>query len=491
MEENLKQKTVNSVAWSFIGSLAGRLIQFIITMVLARILSPSDYGLIGMLGFFMGIAGTFIDSGFSSALIQYKERTDKDYNTVFYINLGMSLLMYLILYICAPLIADFYQQPLLSSIVKIYCLTLIIGSLGVINSIRMTIELKYKLKNKIAIISAIISGVVGIVCAYCGMGVWCLIIQQIVSSSIASILVMYYERWFPKLIFSVDSFKRLFGYGSKLLGSNIIHTAYSEMYPLVIGKQFSAADLAFVSRAKGMNDIAGDTISGILASVAFPVLTRIQDDNDQLLRVYGRYLQISIFLIAPIVLFLSGIAKPLILLLLTEKWAPSILLMQILAVNQITGAVTKINLNLLYVKGRSDLVFKLEVIKKSIAFAILICSVLIGNLIVYCCGMTFYTLIAVYLNTIYTKKILNYGFKKQFIEIWPYIWRSILVMVIALVSSYFIANYILSLVVSTMICVPLYIILCRNGKLYAMREVIQIITPKLGGFGMMLKEWVN
>lgn len=491
MEENLKQKTVSSVAWSFVGTMSGKFIQFIITMVLARILSPSDYGLVGMISFFIAIAACFIDSGFTNALIRYKERTELDYNTVFYINLGMSIIMYAVLYVCAPFIADFYDQPLLKQIVRIHSIILIIGSIGAINSIRLVIELKFKLRNVIGIIASIVSGIVGIICAYYGLNVWSLIISQIVCSIILTSLYIYTERWYPQLIFSIESFKKLFGYGSKILGSNILNSAYTEMYPLVIGKQFNAADLAYVSRAQGMNEVAGGTMSGILASVAFPVLSRIQNDNEQLLRAYSRYLQISIFMIAPIVLFLCGVAKPTILIFLTEKWSPSIVLMQILASIQILNTISKININLLYVKGRSDLVFRLEVIKKSVAIIILVVSIFIGNLIVYCIGMVLYALIALYFDTTYTKKILNFGFSKQVKMIWPYIWRSILIMILALISSIVIDDSLLSLIVSVITCVPIYIYSCKYSKLYALKETIYMISPKLGRIGLKLQNWVE
>lgn len=489
--ENLKSKAVNGVKWSFMGSMANKFIQFVISMILARLLTPADYGLIGMLGFFIGIASTFIDSGFSSALIQYNDRQNKDYCTVFYVNFGMSILMYGILYLCAPLIAEFYNQPILTSIVRIYCLTLIIGAITAINSTRLTIELNYKLSNIIGTTSAFISGIVGVVCAYCGWGVWALVAQQIVAALIRMVLLFYKVRWFPSLEFSISSFKRFFSYGSKLLVASLIHTIYSQMYPLVIGKQFNASDLGYVSRAQGFNDIAAGTMNGILGSVAFPVLSRIQDDDEKLLSIYEKYVQLSAFAVFPIVLFLCGIAKPLILFLLTDKWAPSILLLQILSVGYLWDGIIKINLNLLYVKGRTDLVLRLEIIKKSIAFLILIISVLIGNLVVFCIGMSVYGTIALYLNTIYTKKLLNFGFLKQMRQIWPYLEASLLIMVIALFFSWLIPHYLLSLIVSALVCIPLYFIYCYRRKLYALQEAIVIIAPKIGKIGKWMKAKIN
>lgn len=386
------------------GSMANKAVQFAVSLILARLLTPADYGLIGMLGFFIGIADTFIDSGFSSALIQYKDRRNKDFCTVFYVNFGMSLIMYGLLYVSAPLIADFYEQPILINIIRIYCLTLIIGAISAVNSVRLTIDINYKLSNIIGSTVALLSGLVGVVCAYSGWGVWALVAQQMSSSVIRTCLLIYHVRWFPSLEFSIKSFKRLFSYGSKLLASGLIHSAYSNLYPMIIGKELSAADVGYVTRAKGFNEVSAGTINTILSSVAFPVLSRVQDDDKVLLRIYNKYIQMSAFIVAPIAFFLIGIAKPLILFLLTDKWATSILLMQILSLNFLWDGIIKINLNLLYVKGRTDLVLRLEIIKKTVAFAIMITTALIGNLIIFCIGMSVYSLIALYLNTIYTKK---------------------------------------------------------------------------------------
>lgn len=486
MEENLKSKTVKGAAWSFAGSMANKGIQFLVSLLLARMLTPADYGLLGMIGFFIGIAGTFIDSGFSSALIQYKDRTNKDYCTVFYVNFGMSVLMYGLLYITAPWIADFYNQPPLVNIIRVYCLTFLIGGISAINSIHLSIELNYKLSNIIGTTSALLSGAIGVVCAFAGMGVWALIVQQLAASVIRMALLLYNVRWWPSLVFSVASFKRFFSYGSKLLMSGLLHTAYSNMYPMIIGKKFSASDLGYVSRAQGFNEMAGGTIFGILGSVAFPVLTRVQDDDSTLLRLYGKYIQMSAFAVFPIVFFIAGIAKPLILFLLTDKWAPSILLLQILSVGFVWDGIIRINLNLLYVKGRTDLVLRLEIIKKTIAFLIMLITVLIGNLIVMCVGMSVYGLIALYLNTIYTKKLLNFGFVKQMKQIWPYLSASLFITALALLFSWLIPQNLLSLVVSTIVCLPIYILICYKRKLYALQEVVQIIAPKAGKIGQWM-----
>ncbi len=485
--ENIKSKAVKGVAWSLVGNSANRIIQFVISLILARLLTPADYGLIGMIGVFMGLANTFIDSGFSSALIQYKDRSNVDYCTVFYVNFGMSLLMYGLLAVSAPWIADFYNEPRLVAIIRVYCLTLIIGSLAAINGIILTIDLNFKKGTIISTVSALLSAGVGLAFAFTGFGVWALVFQQLAASLIRCVLLLYMSRWFPSLIFSVQSFKRLFSFGSKLLASGLLHTVYSNLYPLIIGKKFSASDLGYVSRAQGFNDIIASNLTTVLTSAAFPILSKIQDNDERLLRAYSGYIRMSAFTVFPLVLFLCGVAKPLILFLLTEKWAPSILLMQILSFSYLWLGIVQINLNLLYVKGRSDLVFRLEIIKKSIAIGILIITTLIGNLTIMCLGMTVYSFIALYLNTIYTKRLLNYGFMTQIKQIWPYLFYSLIVMAEGLLLSWLITNSLLALIVSSVVCATTYFSLCYITRQYALVQTVDIVAPKLGRLGMWLK----
>lgn len=488
METDLKHKAIKGLAWNFIGTSANKVIQFSITLVLARLLTPTDYGLIGMLGFFMGIASTFIDSGFSSALIQKKDHNNEDYCTVFYVNLIMSLGMYGLLYIAAPWIAKFYNQPVLIQIIRIYSITLIIGAMSAINNVRLVIDLNYKISTTVASIAALLSGILGIVFAYLGYGVWSLVFQQIIASVVRTILLFYYIRWTPGFHFSPQSFKHLFGYGSKLLGASLISSIYSQIYPLVIGKQFPSADLGYVTRAQNFNEVITSNVTNIFGQVAFPVLAKVQDDDNVLLRMYNKYMQMSAFVIFPMVMFLCGIAKPLVLLLLTAKWEPCVILLQILSFGYLWEGLTKINLNLLYVKGRTDLVLKLEIIKKSFAFVILGVSIIIGNLLVFCLGMTLYSFIALYLNTIYTKKLLKFGFLKQIKEIWKYLCFSIVIMIVALIISNFIRIHSLALIISCTICIPLYLYLCYRANAYALVESVKILGPKLGSFGQWIEK---
>lgn len=489
--ETLKSKAVRGVAWGFIGTTANKGIQFVISLILARLLTPADYGLIGMLGFFMGLAGTFIDSGFSSALIQKKDRDNRDYCTVFYINLGMSFLMYGLLYVSAPWISDFYNEPRLTNIVRIYSLTFLIGAFTAINSIKLTIALDYKTGTIIGVASNLISAGVGLWFAFYGYGVWALIAQQLAASVLRMILFLYFVRWWPSLVFSIESFKKLFKFGSKLLASSLLHTAYTNMYPMVIGKRFSASDLGYVTRAQGFNDIIANNISGTLVNVAYPLLAKIPDDDARLMDIYGKYMKMSSFLLFPLILFICGIAKPMILFLLTDKWAPSIHLLQILSFSYIWQAIIRLNLNLLYVKGRSDLFLRLEIVKKVIAVAIMITTAIIGNLTLLCIGMTVYSAIALYLNTYYTKRLLNFGLFDQLKQVWPYLLFSLIVLVEGLVISYLVSNSLIAIIAGILVCLPTYIALNYFTRQYAFAQIVEIISPRLGTIGQWMSRKIE
>ena len=477
MSNDIKSQAVKGVIWSSIERFSIQGVQFILGIIMARLLTPDDYGLIGMIYVFMSISQVFIDGGFANALIQKQNRTEKDYSTVFYVNLGFSLLFYILLFILAPCIASFYEIPLLTIITRVYAINLILNSIVAVNKTKLVINVDFKTQTKISFTSALISGILGIYCAYSGYGVWSIVIQTLSSALFNVILSFYFVRWIPLWSFSFVSFKNLFAFGSKLLIANLISNVYNNLYIFIIGKKFSPTSLGIYTRADQFANFASANLGNILLRVAFPILSQIQDDDERLIRVYRKYITMSALIIFPFILGLCGISKPLILLLLSEKWIDCVIILQILCFAYLWNCIITINLNLLNVKGRSDLVLRLEVIKKSIAFTILLIS-LNFNLIGICIGMAIYPLIAFYMNTYYTKKILNYGFKKQFIEIFPYLVSSLIIMIEALIISTFVVNPLISLIISLTICPITYFIICYILKFDAAMEFVRIIKNK-------------
>ena len=480
MPKSLKQKTATGVSWSFAEQLLTRGVNFVIGIIIARILSPTDYGLVGMLGIFLGLSQLFIDGGLTGALIRTKNPSEKDFSTVYLINIGLSIFFYFLLFSCAPLIADFYDQPLLKPLTRAIALIFIVSSVASIQGTLLTIRVDFKTKTYISIIASLGSGLTGLICAYKGMGVWALVAQSLASAGLISFLTLCFVRWIPHLVFSVNSFKRLFSYSSKMLVSSCIHTIYQNCYPLFIGKQFSPADVGQYSRGGQFPGIVDSTITGALNRVAFPILSQIQDDDERLLNVYEKYIQLSCFLMFPIMMGLCGCARPLISTLLKEQWLPCVPLMQILCIGKMTNIITIINLNLLYVKGRSDLVLRLEIFKKIIAFSILFISMFFG-LKGMCCGQVLYAYIALYLNTHFTKKILNYSFLCQMKAIAPYFFLSLIVLVISFLSTILIKNDIISIFVSLAVCPVIYIVMARSMNLYAYQESLSLIRERFIG----------
>ena len=463
MSSNIKTQTIRGVIWSSIERFSMQGVQFILSIIMARLLTPDDYGLISMILVFMSISQVFIDGGFANALIQKQNRSDADYSTVFYINLGISVLFYLMLYATAPLIASFYNQPLLTDITRVYSITLILNALTAINKTKLVIAVDFKTQTKISFIAALLSGAIGVYCAFTGYGVWSLVIQSI-SSAIFNILL-------------TDSFKRLFAFGSKLLVANLISSVYTNLYTFVIGKKFSATSLGLYTRADHFAQFASSNLGSILLRVAFPIFSQIQDDDERLIRAYRKYITMSALIVFPLILGLCGVAKPLVLLLLSDKWLDCVILLQILCFSYLWNCIVTININLLNVKGRSDLVLKLEIAKKSVAFTILFIS-LYFDLIGVCIGLAIYSLIAFYMNTYYTKRLLNYGFRQQFSEILPYLASALFIMGEALLISTYIETPLLSLCTSLIVCSMSYAAICYLFKLEAAMELLKILKLK-------------
>ncbi len=470
----LKQKAIKGVAWNAVNTYSIKGLEFVLAIILARLLSPSDYGLIGMTSIFFAISNVFIDSGFGSALVQKKDRNEDDYCTVFYVNLTVSLFFYIVLFLLAPYVANFFEQPLLRDLMRVSALTLIINALVATSRNKLYVAVDFKTTTKVSVTSSVISGCIALLCAYGGLGVWTFVIQGLVSSIVSSLLLFFFVRWLPRRKFSKASFQRLFGYGSKILVASLISAVYDNTYNFVIGKKFSSASLGFYTKGSAFASFAGGTSASVLQSVAFPVLTGIQDDLPRLLNAYSRYIKMVGFFVFPLLMGLCGVAKPLVLFLITEKWAPCIIILQILCFAFLWDGIIRINLNLLYVTGRSDLVLKLEFVKKCLAFTILFISVFFG-IIGMCIGRVVYSIVAFYMNTYYTKKILNYGFWTQVKEILPSFLISISMMFIALSISNYVISPILSLVISLIVC-PIYYLslsyLFRISSLFELRDII-------------------
>lgn len=416
--DNLKNKTVKGFFWSGIDRFSVQGIRFGIEIVVVRLLLPSDYAPIGMLAIFLAVSQTFIDSGFANALIRKQNRTEEDFATVFYFNIVVGLLFYFSLFFASPYIAAFYNTPVLESLTKVVAINIFINSLAIVQRTKFTIKVDFKTQMKASLLAVIISGTVGITMAYNGFGVWALAIQSLVSAVINMTMLWVYSRWIPMRVFSVSSFKEMFAYGSKLLASGLLDTVYNNMYTLIIGKKFSKTDLGHFTRADQFSLLLSANITGILQRVTFPVLSSIQNDDNRLKVIYRKFLRLSAFIMFPLMIGLAAVADPFIRFFLTDNWSGLVLILQILCLSHMWFPIHAINLNLLQVKGRSDLFLRLEIIKKTIGISILCITLPIG-ITAICIGMIFSSLTGLIINTYYTGKLIDVGYFKQMKDLLP------------------------------------------------------------------------
>ena len=481
MADDLKNKTVKGVSWSFVEQILTRGANFVIGIILARLLTPTDYGLVGMISVFIAVSQIFIDGGLTTALIREKDASDADFSTAYFVNFTLSVVFYFILFFSAPIIADFYEQPLLKPLLRVVSLTLVISALSSVHNTLLSKRVDFKSKTIISIATSLSSGAAGIFCAAKGFGVWALVAQSIAGASIATVLTITFAHWFPKHFFSKDSFKRLFAFSSKILAASLIHTIYDNAYPLVIGKKFSAKDVGIFTRGGQFPQVANSTLVSTFNRVAFPILSEVQDDDVRLLNAYEKYIQVFCFLAFPILMGICGCAKPLTLLLLTDKWIECVPFVQIYCFSFLPNGLIQINLNLLYVKGRSDLALRMEIIKKIIMFSVLLITMFFGlRAIGY--GLVLNAMIDLYFSSFYTKKILDYGLWQQIKAIIPYFLVSLIILAESLLFSYLIDSHIISILVSLLVCVISYFALSKFLDLSAYQEVSGIISPKIKGF---------
>lgn len=474
MAESLKSKTLKGAIWTLLERLGTQVIGFVVTIVLARLLSPTDYGVIGMLAVFMSISQMFIDFGFGSALIRKKDRTDVDFSTVFWFNLISAVFFYSILFFAAPSVADYYRMPILVNVLRVIGLNLIIHALYTIQSTRLTAAVNFKPQAKVAVMSCILSGVVGITLAYFGFGPWALVGQQLSAAIFSGSLYWTFSGWRPAFVFSVSAFKELFGFSSKIVAAGLLHTIYTNISPLIIGRKYTAADLGFYSRADTLAALPGGIFQGTLGRVVFPILSSIQDDEARLRAAYNKYLRLMTSLVAPSMLLLAACAKPLIVLLIGEKWLPCVPYLQLLAIGWMIDPIILVNLNILYVKGRSDIVLKLEIIKKTIAIAIVVAAVQYGVLWL-CVGRVIYGYIALALNLHYCGPFIGMSFFRQMREVAPIYLAAFFAAGLALTLSSISSIAIVSLIVAGASGALLYLLLAWAFKFDLVSEGVQIL----------------
>lgn len=473
MEENLKEQAINGAKWAALERFSIQIIQFVLGIILARLLSPSDYGTVGMLGIFIAISNTFIDSGFSSALIRKLERTEEDYSTVFLTNFGISLVFFFLLVAISPWVAKFYDMPILCPVLRVQSFSLILYALVAVQTAKLTAEVNFKSLAKVNLIATPITGIIGVCLAYLGCGVWALVFQNLIGAALRFFLIVYLCRWFPKLKFSKKSFDELWGFGKNIMGASLLYSVASNMDSIVIGKFFNSAALGHYSRGTQIAKIPVDSINGVLNSVTYPVLSKLQNDTERLLSAYRKYIKLTSMCIFFCCTLLAALARPVVLFLLTDKWENVIIYLQIFSFAIMFDHLNVINLNLIKIKGRSDLFLRLEVIKRIISFLILFASVPFGVLGI-CVSKVIYTQIAICINTYYNGRLFGMGLSSQFKDYSKYLVLSIITCAPAYFVTLLHFPHILTLLIGGSISLLVYMWILRKDE--AMIEAINMAS---------------
>jgi len=407
-EKSLKDKTVKGVGWSAIDNVAQYAVSFVVSIVLARLLSPDDYGLLGIIAIFTAICNAIISGGFSEALIRKKEITEDDYNTVFWSNFGISIILYVIIFFSAPLIANFFERSELIILTRVASLGIIIGAFAIVQHARLVKRIDFKTQTKITLIASITSGIIGILMAFMGRGVWSLVVQTLSSQLLRTVLLWFYNKWNPKLYFSKNSFQELFGFGWKIMVSRLLDTVWQEFYQVVVGKYYSPATLGQYTRSKHFSQLLSKNLTGIIQRVTFPVLSEIQDNKSRMTAAYRRIIKNAMFVTAITSFALGAISEPLLYCLIGPKWHEAATYLPLICIAGSLYPLHAINLNMLAIQGRSDVTLVLEIIKKIIALAPLFIGAFIGiKPMLYANLVT--GIIAFFLNSHYSGKMLGYS----------------------------------------------------------------------------------
>lgn len=456
-DNNLKQKTKKGLYWSFFNQFANYGMNFCVGIVMARLLSPSDYGITALPAVFMSIAWIIQNGGIGDALVRKTILREEDLSTAFYYSLIMGVTLYITLFSIAPLIADFYNTPVLVPLLRVTALSFLWGPMNTAQTVILKRKLDFKTPTKISLFTRIVSSIVGIAFAYMGYGLWALVVSGVLSSFLTMILNWFVVKWTPKTKWNKESFKYLWGYGNKIMASGMLDTLYSNIAPIFVAKFYSPTDLGLYNRAQGYAAMPSQQVTGVIQNVTFPVLSKLQDDNEALARNYRRMLRTTAFIIFPLMLTLSALAHPLVIILITEKWESCVVLLQIICFSMMWYPIHSINLNLLMVKGRSDLFLRLEVIKKIIGISILIFTLPQG-LIVFCYGSIISSLFCLIVNTYYTGKLINVGFIRQIADLTPTLLLSLLSFVAIILTNHFIYNIYMQVIIGGLTGCIIYIL---------------------------------
>lgn len=463
MEQNIKRNLLKGVFWNGLEKVLTKGSSFVIGIILARLLAPSDYGLMGMLTIFVMLSNVIIEGGFAKALIQKKDCDNADYSTAFISNVGVSLLIYVILFFSAPWVANFYDEPKLVALLRILAINFVLGALNIVQRAKLMADVDFKSLAQINVVSTLIGGILGIFMAYNGFGVWSLVGQTIGATLVMVMLFPFYSKWKPTFLFSRSSFTHLFGFGSKLMLTGFVSVIVNNITTICIGKHYKSSQLGYYTRASQFSEVIAYTINDILGTVTFPVLSKLQDDTNQMVSVYRRSLFFTALVVFPVMILVALLARPLIVILLTEKWLPVVPLLQILCLARMFTPLSAINMNILNAIGRSDLFMKLDFSKIPIIAISLVITIPLGVKAIVI-GSLVISFICFFVNAYLPGKLYGYGAFQQ-IKDWRYIILSLLIMsAIVYIFMLFVQNMWIQLIIGSILGMGVYILMCLLTK---------------------------
>lgn len=458
MEKNngIKQKTIAGLFWRFAERCGAQGVSFVVSILLARLLAPNDYGVIAMVTVFISISQVFIDSGLGSALVQKKDADDLDFSTVFYFNVILCLAIYAVLFIASPFVASFYNMPILTNILRVLSLTVVISALKNVQQAYVRRNMMFKRFFFATLGGTIVAAVIGIAMAFMGFGVWALVAQQLINITIDTMVLWVTVKWRPIKAFSLKRLKGLYSFGWKLLVSSLINTVYNEIRQLIIGKLYSSSDLAYYNRGRHIPNLIVTNINSSIDSVLLPVMSKEQSHRERIKSITRRAIKTSSYIMWPLMIGLAVVATPMTRLLLTEKWLPSVPFLRVFCIIFAFQPIQTANLNAIKAMGRSDLFLRLEIIKKSIGIAILL-IVMRHGVFAIALSLLLYNVIAQILNSSPNWKLLGYSYFEQLKDIFPYIGLAGLMAIIIYPISLLGWNDIVTIILQVLLGAIIYI----------------------------------
>lgn len=471
-EDSLRNKTVKGTLWSAADAFLGQGVTFLVGVILARMLTPAEYGLIGIVLIFTIILSGVVDSGFSNALIRKKDTTDEDYNTMFITNMVMSIAMFILLYLSSPFIAHFFAREELVALCQVMGLILIIQALSITQTTILTKQIDFKTKTKASLISAIASGIVGIGMAYADFGVWALVGQQISKSAFYTIMLWILVRWWPKFSFNKESFHYMWGFGWKLMVSGLLNNIWNQLYQVVVGKFYSPATLGQYTRSKEYAGIFSQNFTTIIQRVSYPALAEVQNDPERMVQAYRKVIKISMFVTILCMILLGAISETLIYCLIGPQWGEAASYLPLICLSMVLYPLHSINLNMLQIQGRSDIFLYLEIIKKIIGVVPLLLGIFV-NIYWMLWGVVVTGVIAFFLNSYYTGKKLHYSSWMQLRDISGSFILSFIIAIVIYFMKYLPFSYWIILPIQLTIGGLMLVLICEKVK---MEEYMELKT---------------